>query len=129
MTVERGSNFREGPAGRLQIQHAVCDGEHTVMLTGELDLASATVLSTALAHICTDGTRAVVLDLRRLSFIDSTGIHAMLMTQALCAGHGCELRVLPGQAQVQRVFAICGLLDQLPFRDSSSSVSGSTAVR
>ncbi len=109
------------------MQHTICDGEHTLSLTGELDLASSATLSAALAHICKDGTRAVVLDLRRLSFIDSTGIHTVLTAQTLCAEHGCEFRLLPGQAQVQRVFAICGLLDQLPFRDDAPDLPSETS--
>jgi anti-anti-sigma factor len=40
-------------------------------------------------------TRAVVLDLSRLTFMDSTGIHAVLLTKQLCAEHGCGFFVVP----------------------------------
>jgi anti-sigma B factor antagonist len=101
----------------LQLQDLVCGDTHTLVMSGELDMAGCSALSAVLAHLCRDGIEALVLDLRRLSFVDSSGIHAILRARELCSEHGCELRVIPGQAQVQRAFAICGLLDQLPFRD------------
>jgi anti-anti-sigma factor len=115
------------PAQQLTLQHAICNEKHTLVLTGELDTDSAPALNEALAHICRDGTTAVVLDLRKLTFMDSSGIRAVLLTQALCAEHGCELRLLPGQPQVQRAFAICDLLDRLPFRDDADDVASETS--
>jgi anti-sigma B factor antagonist len=98
----------------------ICDGQHTLVMTGEVGLASRVVLDAALAHICTDPTTAVVLDMRKVTFIDSCGIQAVLTAEALCKQHGCEFTLIPGQPQVQRVFEISGLLHHLPFRDDES---------
>jgi anti-anti-sigma factor len=118
---------------QLELQDSVCGGRHTLLLTGELDIASCPVLDVALAELCTDGTSAVVLDLRKLTFMDSTGIHAVLVAKELSDAHGCELLVIAGQPQVLRVFAASGLLDHLPLQidnvDPGCALSGTWPQR
>ena len=58
-----------------------------------------------------------MLDLSRLTFMDSTGIHAVLLAKELSAEHGVEFSVVPGEAQVKRLMQITGLLAALPIRD------------
>ena len=53
------------------------DGVLRVVLLGELDLAVADQLSARLEQLSSDGI-PVRLDLSRLEFIDSSGIHALL---------------------------------------------------
>jgi anti-sigma B factor antagonist len=102
----------------FQVQDTVCDGQHTLVLSGELDLNSAPLLSTTLRLICAEpATSVVVLDLSRLTFMDSTGIHVLLRTKELCAEHGSRFEIVLGDAQVTRVLQITGLLGQLPIRD------------
>jgi anti-anti-sigma factor len=115
-------NVPDSAARQLELQHVICAGQHTLRLTGELDIASCPALDAALPHICTDKTAAVVLDLSELTFLDCTGIHAILAAQRLCQEHGCEFLLVPGTAQVQRVFEVCGLLDQLHFRTDENRV-------
>ncbi len=89
---------------------------HTLVLIGELDMASAPALDAALRGICSNATEAVALDLSSLTFMDSTGLRVMLLAKDLCQRHGCEFQLIRGPAQVQRLFEITGLLEQLPFR-------------
>ena len=104
----------------FQMQDVVCEGEHTLVLSGELDLNSAPLLGVTLRLICAEpATSAVVLDLSRLTFMDSTGIHAVLLAKELSAEHGAEFFVVPGEAQVRRVMQITGLLAALPIRDDN----------
>lgn len=112
-------NARQNGSPCFEVQHVVSATEHTLVLTGELDLASCAALNAAVAEAWTEATTAMVLDLRRLTFIDSSGIHAVLLAKHLCAEHECDFLLVPGQAQVQRVFEITGLLDHLPFRASA----------
>jgi anti-anti-sigma factor len=103
---------------KFQLQDVVCDGEHTLVLSGELDLNSAPLLGVTLRLICAEpATSGVVLDLSRLTFMDSTGIHAVLLAKDLSAEHGSEFFVVPGEAQVKRLMQITGLLATLPIRD------------
>jgi anti-anti-sigma factor len=89
---------------------------HTLVLIGELDMASAPVLDQAVRRICTDATEAVMLDLGGLTFMDSTGLRVVLVAKELCERHGCEFQLVRGPAQVQRLFEVTGLIEQLPFR-------------
>ena len=93
------------------------DGNRTLVLSGELDLASSWLLDCPLLKISADGTRSFTLDLSGLTFIDSTGIRAVLAARGLCAAHDCEFMLIPGPAQVQRVFDVSGLIDHLPFEN------------
>jgi len=107
----------------LQVQEMACDGgNRTLVLTGELDLASSWLLDCPLLQISADGTKSFTIDLSGLTFIDSTGIRAVLAARGFCAARGYEFMMNPGPAQVQRVFDVSGLLDHLPFRSHGASV-------
>lgn len=106
----------------FEVQDVICGGEHTIRLRGELDLNSAPQLSATLRAICAEPTTStVVLDLSGLTFMDSTGIHVLLLTKELCSERGAEFFVVPGESQVSRVLQITGLLGQLPIRDGQSA--------
>lgn len=126
MTTMQSNQPRAAPADQahaFELQQVVRATCHTLVLTGELDLASAPALATAVAHIRMDRSTQLVLDLRKLSFIDSTGIRAVLVTRELCAECSCEFSLIPGPPRVRRVFEVCGLLDRLPFRSDGSAVA------
>ena len=73
--------------------------------SGELDLATAPELEHVLDQ-WTDGHRAIVLDLRGLSFLDSSGIRLLV-----CASRraGARLALVPPPDHVERVLEICGV--------------------
>ena len=97
------------------------DGRHTLLLRGELDLATAPGLETPVLGLCREGVSAVELDLSRLTFMDSTGLRAVLRAQELCAEHGCDFLVIPGSGQVQRLLELTGTTDVLPLADAHPS--------
>ena len=83
---------------------------------GELDLASAPALDVALRDADADGTR-VVLDLRGLTFIDSTGLRTVLQADARARSDGHELLIVRGGAAVHRVFVMAGVAELVPLVD------------
>jgi len=100
------------------------DGVHTLRLGGELDIAAVPSLESEVRHVCAaQGTRGITLDLGGLSFIDSTGLAAIVLVSRLCAKHGFEFELLPGPRAVQRLFESTGLIDALPFRDARPASS------
>lgn len=111
---------------RLGIRSSACGREHTLALSGELDLASADALSRRIRHVCSTGVSVLVLDLSELTFMDSTGLHAVLATDELCRRNACDLRVKVGNGPIRRVVEICGLLDA-PFVLDRGSTSPATA--
>jgi anti-sigma B factor antagonist len=110
---------RDAPG--FQVHHVLSATRHTLVLRGELDLASASTLAHTLARIPMDATTSLLLDLRALTFIDSTGVCSILVIHTLCAERDCNLVLIPGPARVRRVFELCGLLDYLPFADGASA--------
>jgi anti-anti-sigma factor len=88
---------------------------HTLVLAGELDLATAIELDARTEQACASGAGELVLDLRELVFIDSSGLRAILRAQERCDSHRCELFLTPGPPAVQRLFELTGLLERLPF--------------
>jgi anti-anti-sigma factor len=114
----------------LEIDERVSDGRRTLMLGGELDIASAPVLHAAVSRICENGAAGarITLDLSGLVFIDSTGMAEVILTSQLCDRDGFELSVIPGPRAVQRMFERTGLLDALPFVESRE-ISESSETR
>jgi anti-sigma B factor antagonist len=109
---------------QLELKDVVRGEEHTLALTGELDIASCPLLVATVLQICSEGAGALVMDLSGVTFMGSTGLRALLSAKGLCARHGCEFLLIPGPAQVQHLFELTGVLDRLPFgtRDSASDV-------
>jgi len=87
-----------------------------VILCGELDLATGGHLNEQLDELRTVGLRRLVLDLRELEFIDSTGLRLILRTSKLASKDRIDFTLLEGPEEIQRVFEIAGLTDVLPFR-------------
>ncbi|HEV3048202.1 MAG TPA: STAS domain-containing protein [Solirubrobacteraceae bacterium] len=105
----------------VEIDDREQDGVHTLALRGELDLAAVPSLEAEIRHLCgLESTRAIALDLGGLSFIDSTGLAAIVFVGSLCAKHGFDFELLPGPRAVQRLFETTGLLDALPFRGDAA---------
>jgi len=76
---------------------------------GELDLATAPIVDAQLSELVTAGFESVVLDLRKLCFMDSTGLKLLMSWEARSRAEGVALRVLPGPPAVQRVFDVAGV--------------------
>jgi anti-anti-sigma factor len=91
------------------------DGTITLELHGELDMASTERFKQSAAEVVDARCGHVVIDLRGLSFIDSSGIRGVLRVQAQLPD-AVRLELLPGPPAVQRVFELTGLIAALPFR-------------
>jgi anti-anti-sigma factor len=97
----------------LTIRDTVRAGGHTLVLTGELDMDSANGLEEAVRDVCASGT-GLVIDLRKVTFMDSTGLRVLVVAGTLCEETGHELRIIPGE-DIQRILEISGLDRVLPF--------------
>jgi anti-anti-sigma factor len=93
----------------FHVEALTSDGLHRVVLEGELDLVGAPVLWNRIREVCDQPTRGVRLDLRRLRFMDSSGLHVVLDTRDLCARNGWEFQVVGGGPAVRRLFEVSGL--------------------
>lgn len=115
------SGFTDDAAGatpRFQLDDLADGGEHTIALMGEVDMVAAPEFEEAVRRLCVAGTTRIVLDLRKVTFIDSTGLRAMLTADGLCRQHRCELSLIPGSEQVQGLFEMTGVAGLLPFQSA-----------
>ena len=80
---------------------------------GELDLATAELLEKQLHELRDAGFDRVVLDLRELTFIDSSGIRVVVAEHHFAEGAEHAFSLICGPPAVQRALEVCGLLDLL----------------
>jgi anti-sigma B factor antagonist len=88
-------------------------GGTVIALSGELDLAASPALEEALERVFTSGSGPIVIDLRRLDFMDSTGLSIIVRAHNRAVEGDRPLFVTRGPAQVQRLLALTGVADRL----------------
>jgi anti-anti-sigma factor len=89
--------------------------EYVMRLFGDFDITGFKQVDEELRGIQSDGRPTVTLDLRGLTFIDSSGIRAILQADARERARGKRLRLIAGPDRVHKVFQITRLDDQLEF--------------
>jgi anti-sigma B factor antagonist len=88
----------------------------TLVLSGDLDLLVAPDVEAAVRGLCDEGAAEIVLDLRSLRFMDSSGLRSTLVAHELCQEASCSFTVIPGPPRVQALFEMTGLAGRLPFQ-------------
>ncbi len=91
--------------------------EATVALEGELDLASADMLEREVRKLRLDGRDCVVVDLRNVEFMDSTGLRVLLSLRNAAKRAGQRLILVRGPRQVQRLFELTATGPLFDWRD------------
>jgi anti-sigma B factor antagonist len=94
-----------------------------VELSGELDLASAVKLEDELKHLEASSPAVIVLDLQALSFMDSSGLRAVLAADSRAREDGRRLVLVRGDERVQRVLRITRLDERLEIVDSVDALA------
>ena len=107
----------------LNIDTQERDGRVHVLLRGELDLSTVGQVQDALERVEAGSPSVVVLDLSKLSFLDSTGLRCLVTANERAREQGRRLVIVRGPDAVQRVFSITGLDDRLEIVDDASAVS------
>jgi anti-sigma B factor antagonist len=87
-----------------------------LVVEGELDLSAAPLLDESLEMAKATDATAIALDLNRVTFMDSAGVHVLL--QHSLSDRGRErLILLRGSPQVRRLFEVTGVGRYLQFAD------------
>ena len=84
---------------------------------GELDLDSVHQVESALEVLQQEGCASIVLDLRGLTFMDSTGLRLVIRWDTAARDGGFRFAVVPGDEVVQRVFRLTGMDGQVTVAD------------
>ncbi len=86
-------------------------GAVVLALSGDFDLQHLYSFEAELRKVEATQTRCIVLDLRQLDFVDSSGIRQLLAARRR-AGRACRrLLLVRGGPAIQRVMALAGLQD------------------
>lgn len=107
----------------LEVTTQDSGGQVTVSLKGELDLSSVGKVEEELKRVEAEGPSLLVLDLSRLTFLDSTGLRAVVTADERARGDGRRLVIVRGPDAVQRVFSITRLEERLDMVDDASGVA------
>jgi anti-sigma B factor antagonist len=104
------------PSFDLKVVHS--DRTTRIAPSGELDIATAPEFEQAIADATAEPGATLVLDLRELTFMDSTGLRALAQTNARAEQDRFDLSIVRGPRQIERVLEISGLSDLLPLVDA-----------
>jgi anti-sigma B factor antagonist len=93
---------------QLTVQRPDFDTIH-VTVQGSLDLARAYEFDEAMRRIERDAPGRVLLDLRGLEFLDTTGLSRLVALRRRCRRTGRRLVLVRGSQAVQRLFAVTAM--------------------
>jgi anti-sigma B factor antagonist len=87
-----------------------------IAATGELDLSGAALLESELDRLAAvPDLGSVVLDLRRLEFMDSSGLRLVVLADMRARESGRRFVLVRGTETVHRVFEITRMSERLEF--------------
>ncbi|CAN5527099.1 anti-sigma factor antagonist BldG [soil metagenome] len=97
-----------------------------VVVTGEVDVATAPRLREQLVGLVTEGNHRIVVDLEGVDFLDSTGLGVLVGALKRVRTHDGELALVCTQSRILKVFEITGLTKVFPIHGTvDEAVAGS----
>lgn len=102
----------------LNLETQSANGRAHIALSGELDISSAARVEDELASLQAQSPAMLVLDLRELEFMDSTGLRLIVRADEAARAGGTRFVIVRGPEPVQRVFQIVGLDTRLEMTDA-----------
>lgn len=99
-----------------------------IAVSGELDLSSALTFDEEVRRAEERRPKTLILDLRRLRFMDSTGLRLIMSAQSRAAKRGFRLAIVLGSEPVKRIFKLAGVSRRLDIVDHPSAVMSSGPV-
>lgn len=104
--------------GHQQSYREAADDALIIALAGEFDLAMAEPVQEVLTRAMGELPDRLIVDLSKLTFIDSSGLQVIVDAYTRCRDGEPTLTIRPGPPNVQRVFELTNLVDYLPFEIS-----------
>jgi anti-anti-sigma factor len=80
----------------------------TLVLAGELDLASTDKVDRALRKTLAGDTQQLLIDLRDVEFIDSSGLRLLLSVRSDAKRGGYQLMLRAPRSEARRIFVVTG---------------------
>jgi anti-sigma B factor antagonist len=102
------------------------DGAAIVTMEGDLDIATE-AQATADLERAMDGCDVLVVDLRALGFLDSTGVRVLLAADIRAREHGMRFGVVRGEGMVARLLEMTRIDQRFPVVDDPGELIGGDA--
>ena len=106
----------------LEVTTVDRDGFVHVGLVGELDLSTVGKVQEELRRVEESAPPTLVIDLSRLTFLDSTGLRCIVTADERARDAGRRMVIVRGPDPVQRVFAITRLEERLEMVDDAATL-------
>jgi anti-sigma B factor antagonist len=100
------------PQDRFPVE--VVQGVPVVAAPEEIDITNAEALRSALLTASANGHRALVVDMTRTQFCDSSGLHVLIAAHKRADAEGREVLLVIRGTAVLRVFALTGIDRVIP---------------
>jgi anti-sigma B factor antagonist len=107
----------------LEVKSEDRDGLVHVALVGELDLSTVAKVQEELRRVEATAPATVVVDLSKLTFLDSTGLRCIVTADERARDQGRRVVIVRGPDPVQRVFTITRLEERLEMVDDAAAVT------
>jgi anti-sigma B factor antagonist len=103
------------------------EGAVRIAVAGELDLSSALTFDEEVRRAEARRPQTLILDLRRLRFMDSTGLRLIMSAHSRARTRGRRLAIVLGNEPVRRLFRLAGVTRRLDIVDHPSAALGPPA--
>jgi anti-sigma B factor antagonist len=110
-----GSGFDSEAASPIEIATDATGSNPTIRVAGELDLSTCDRLRAAIRSVESSQPAAIVLDLRKVTFLDSTGLRLLLVEEATARINGRRLLLVRPSEGAGRIFRLALLEDRFEF--------------
>ena len=110
------------------LDEPVDEHTHVVAPMGEIDALTAPQLGRRLLGLAEEGKKDVVVDLSRVTFLDSTGIGVLLNALRQLASRDGRLVLVCPTERVLRPFEVTGLVSRLQIFHSREAALGGLAA-
>jgi len=90
------------------------NAQRVVTLPAEIDIMNASRVGGQLGAAVASGVAVVIADMTATSFIDSSGVRALVQAHLRAQAKNCELRLVVPAAVVLRILSLAGLDRLLP---------------
>ena len=104
----------------LRLERNDRDGVPHLELIGELDLSTVDPLKLRLELIEREEPETIVVDLRRVTFMDSMGLGILVSHRVRARQQGRRLVLVEGPKHVQELFALTGMVEQFEWVEAPS---------
>jgi anti-anti-sigma factor len=103
---------------RCRVEASQSGGSAYLTITGELDVSCARRFGDVLGKAMPEGLEDLVIDLRAVTFIDSTGLVLLIKADTLAREEGIQLHIVRSPTEIVRaVFEVSGIDTLLPLTD------------